>query len=207
MIAEHSFEENYEKAMQLSKKSDAKKMYSPKYLRKDNPFANKLTYLLLTIYLAALFWIIVLKLNISFSYKGTQNVNLIPFREPLLYNGKFDYNEIFLNILIFVPLGLYVEILFKKLSLARKIFSFFMVSFICEILQYILRIGAFDITDIINNTFGGIIGLMLFKVGEKIFGDATKAQKFINIIATIGTVLIISTLLYLKINRLLMFRR
>lgn len=178
-----------------------------KNLKKNETIANKLTGLLLVVYFSALFWIIVLKLNISFSYKGTRNINLIPFHAPLMLNGKVDYGEMILNALIFIPLGLYVEILFKKLSTGRKIFSFFLVSFICETLQYILRIGAFDITDIINNTLGGIIGLMLFKVTEKIFGDATKAQKIINIIATTGTILIISLLLYLKINRLLIFRR
>jgi glycopeptide antibiotics resistance protein len=175
--------------------------------QKNSTLATKLTSSLLTIYLAVLFWIIVLKLNISFSYKGTQNVNFIPFREPLLYNSRIDYNEIFLNILIFVPLGLYVGVLFKKLTTARKIFSFFMVSLFCEVCQFVLRIGAFDITDIINNTLGGIIGLLLFKVLEKTFNSSVKAQKIINIIATIGTIIIVSTLLYLKINRLLMFRR
>ena len=182
-------------------------MYSQKYLSKNNTLAHKLTTLLLVIYLAALFWIVVLKLNISFSYKGTRNLNLIPFREPLLYNGRFDYNEIFLNILIFVPLGLYVGILFKKFSVAQKIFSFFLVSLICELCQLAQKIGAFDITDLINNTFGGIIGLVLFKGIEKIFGDTAKAQKLINIIATIGTILIVTLLLYLKINKLLMFRK
>jgi glycopeptide antibiotics resistance protein len=176
-------------------------------LQKNSTLASKLTFSLLIIYLAALFWIIVLKLNISFSYKGTQNVNLIPFREPLLYNSRIDYNEIFLNILIFMPLGLYVGILFKKLTTAQKIFSFFMVSLFCEVCQFVLKIGAFDITDIINNTLGGIIGFMLFKGTEKIFNDTVKAQKLVNTIATIGTILIVSTLLYLKINKLLMFRR
>lgn len=174
---------------------------------KKSTLSNNLTSLLLIIYSVILFWIIVLKLNISFTYKGTRNANLIPFREPLLYNGRIDYNEIFLNILIFVPLGLYVGILFKKLSAIQKIFSFFMVSFTCEILQFTLKIGAFDITDIINNTFGGIIGLVLLKGLEKAFNSPVKAQRFINIIATIGTIAIISILLYLKINRLLMFRR
>ncbi|MFN3850499.1 MAG: VanZ family protein [Spirosomataceae bacterium] len=175
--------------------------------QKDNTLANRLTYLLLIIYSAVLFWIIVLKLNISFTYKGTQNVNLIPFQQPVRRNGRIDYNEIFLNILIFVPLGLYVSILFKRLSTFQKILTFFGVSFICEIMQYILRIGAFDITDIINNTFGGVVGLVLFEATAKILKSPTKAQKLVNIIATIGTILIVSTLLYLKINKLLMFRR
>lgn len=181
--------------------------YFQKDWKNDNTIVNKLTGLLLTVYLAALFWIIVLKLNISFSYKGTRNVNLIPFHEPLILNGKVDFGEMILNAFIFIPLGLYVGILFKKLSIARKIFLFFLVSLSCEASQFILKIGAFDITDIINNTFGGIIGLALLKGNEKLFKDEAKAQKFINIIATIGTILILSLLLYLKINRLLMFRR
>ena len=71
-----------------------------------------------------------------------------------------------------------------------------------EALQFIFRVGAFDITDIITNTLGGIIGLMIFKAIEKVFKNSVKAQKFINIIAAIGTVLMISLLLLLKMNML-----
>lgn len=172
-----------------------------KYWRKDYTKANKLTGLLLIVYLGALFWIIVLKLNISFSNTGkASNINLIPFREPLILNGKVDFGEMILNVLIFIPLGLYVGILYQKLSIGRKISSFFFISLICEVCQLVLRIGAFDITDIINNTFGGIIGLLLFKGAEKVFKNSIKAQKLINIIATIGTILIFLFLFYLKIN-------
>ncbi len=178
------------------------------YRRKENTIANRLTLVLLLVYLGALFWIIVLKLNISFSYKGKAgNVNLIPFHEPVMLNGKVGYGEMILNVFIFIPLGLYIGILFKKWSIGRKIFSFFLVSLLCEVCQYVLRIGAFDITDIINNTLGGIIGLMFFRGTEKVFPPTEKAHKFINTLATIGTILILSVLIYLKINKSLMFRR
>jgi glycopeptide antibiotics resistance protein len=39
----------------------------------------------------------------------------------------------------------------------KKLFLFFLISLICEVLQYILNIGASDITDIINNTLGNWI--------------------------------------------------
>ena len=71
-----------------------------------------------------------------------------------------------------------------------------------EVLQFILRIGAFDTTDIITNTLGGIIGLMIFGAIEKVFNNSVKTQKFINIIAAIGTVLMILLLLLLKMNML-----
>jgi glycopeptide antibiotics resistance protein len=68
--------------------------------------------------------------------------------------------------------------------------------------QFILKIGAFDITDIITNTLGGIIGLIIFGAIEKLFNNSVKAQKFINIIAATGTVLMILFLLLLKTNNL-----
>jgi len=65
-----------------------------------------------------------------------------------------------------------------------------------------LAVGAFDITDIITNTLGGIIGLMIFKAIEKAFNNSVKAQKFINIISAVGTALMVLLLLLLKMNML-----
>jgi glycopeptide antibiotics resistance protein len=39
-----------------------------------------------------------------------------------------------------------------------------------------LAVGAFDITDTITNTLGGIIGLMIFKAIGKVFNNSVKAQ-------------------------------
>ena len=71
-----------------------------------------------------------------------------------------------------------------------------------ETLQFILKIGAFDITDLITNTLGGVIGLVVFKIIEKAFNNSVKAQRFINVFATLGSVLLILLLLLLKMNLL-----
>lgn len=168
----------------------------------DNSTANKLTNVLFIIYLVALLWILVLKLGVRFSYMGNRNVNLIPFSKPLILNGKIDFSEMILNAVIFVPLGIYAGVLFKRSAFVKNVFLFFLISLMCEGLQFILRMGAFDITDIITNTFGGIIGLMIFKAIEKVFKNNVKAQKFINMIAVIGTALMILLLLLLKLNML-----
>ena len=165
--------------------------------RKNNNSTNKLTNVLFIIYLIALSWILLFKLGVQFSYMRNRSVNLIPFSD-----GKNDVSEIILNVVIFVPLGIYAGVLFKRPTFGIKFFYFFLVSSIFEILQFILRVGAFDITDIITNTLGGIIGLMIFKAIEKLFKNEVKAQKFVNIIAAIGTVLMISLLLLLKMNKL-----
>jgi len=169
---------------------------------KVNNLSNKVTIALFVIYLVALFWILLFKLGVQFSYMGNRNVNLIPFYELFASNDKIDISEIIMNVVIFVPLGIYTSVSFKGWTFANKLFFILLISLMFEGLQFILRVGAFDIADIINNTLGGILGLMIFVAIEKLFNNSVKSQKFINIIAAIGTALMISLLVLLKLNLL-----
>jgi glycopeptide antibiotics resistance protein len=123
------------------------------------------------------------------------NVNLIPF-------DKIDVAEIILNVVIFIPLGIYAGVLFKRWGFVKKLFFFFLISLMFEVLQFTFSIGAFDITDIITNISGGIIGSLIFEAIEKLFNNSVRSRKFITIIAAIGTVFMISLLLLLKLNML-----
>jgi glycopeptide antibiotics resistance protein len=163
---------------------------------KVNNGMNRLTTVLFIIYLIALYWILLLKLGVRFSYMGERRTNLVPF------SGPFLTSENILNIVIFIPLGIYAGSLFEKWLFGKKLFFVFLLSLLVEGLQYILRAGAFDITDIVTNTSGGMIGLMIFKGLEKAFSDHVKAQKFINIISAPGTALMILLLVLLKMNML-----
>ncbi len=107
-----------------------------------------------------------------------------------------------MNVIIFIPLGIYAAILFKRWAVAKNVFLFFLTSLMVETLQFTFRLGAFDVTDIITNTLGGIIGLMTFKIIEKLFKNSMKAQKLINVIAATGTILMLLFLLLLKTNNL-----
>ncbi|MFD2442502.1 VanZ family protein [Bacillus sp. CGMCC 1.16607] len=99
------------------------------------------------------------------------NSNLIPFHSTYEYMIGIDrFNlDIILhntigNILIFVPLGIFLPILLKKYHKFSKIFLIgFVISFAVEVLQFSLQIGQFDIDDIILNTLGTIVGFSLFK--------------------------------------------
>ena len=72
---------------------------------------DKLTYVLFVVYLIGLIWILLFKLGVHFSYMGnSRSINLIPFSEPLMLNGKIDFGEIIMNVLIFVPIGIYAGI-------------------------------------------------------------------------------------------------
>jgi len=168
----------------------------------DKNLASELTNALFVIYLLALIWILLFKLGVQFSYMGNRNVNLIPFREFLTSRGRVDVGEVIMNVLIFVPLGIYSGVTFRRWSFVMKLFFAFSISLMFEGLQYILRIGAFDITDIINNSLGGMLGLAIFEILEKVFHDSVKSRKFINVIAGLGTALMISLLILLKLDML-----
>jgi len=169
---------------------------------KNDLKTNKLTSVLFVIYLIVLFWILLFKFGVQFSYMERRSVNLIPFNEFFIANGKLDLSEIILNIVIFVPLGIYAGILFRRWTWKNQFLFFFLTSLMFETLQFIMRIGAFDITDIITNTSGGLIGLLIYKVIEKLFNNSVKARSFINIVATIGTVVMVSLLILLKLRML-----
>jgi len=157
---------------------------------------------LFVIYLLALLWILVFKLGVQFSYMADRSVNLIPFGEPLMSNGKADFSEMILNAVIFVPLGIYVGVLFERWSFWKRVRFVFSVSLVIEALQFLLKIGAFDVTDIITNTIGGVIGLVLYKAIENAFQNNRKAQKFVNVTAAIGTAGMVLLLVLLKLDML-----
>lgn len=157
------------------------------------------TKILLGIYFLLLVWIILFKLSFSFSDLETlRSINLIPF----YYSNQtsFHLREVMDNVLIFIPLG----ILLKMLNIENKkiIFLGFILSFTLETMQFIFSIGASDITDIITNTTGTIVGLFLYLILEKCLKDKTKTNQILNILGMIGSVLFIFLILLLIIGNL-----
>lgn len=76
--------------------------------------------------MVALLWILEFKLGVRFSYMGKRRVNIIPFSEPVILNGKIDFGEMILNAVIFVPLGIYAAIIFEKWIFGKKKFLIFL---------------------------------------------------------------------------------
>ena len=112
-----------------------------------------LTKILFIIYCMLMVWIILLKLSFSINeiinLDKYRRINLIPFYDPI--NVHFHYIEMIENVLIFIPFGIYLKMMDKDNNLI--LFYGFLFSLVLEISQYIFKIGATDITDIITNTF------------------------------------------------------
>lgn len=162
-----------------------------------NRKADNWTRVLLLIYFLVLVWVILLKLGVQFSYMEKRIFNLVPFA-----NGYYSKMETLLNVLIFIPLGVYAGLLFRKRGFGRQFLFFFLVSLSLEGLQFLFKIGAFDITDLMTNSLGGMIGYLLFLGIQKLIQNPFKTQKLINLLASLGTILIVTLLILLNLNML-----
>ncbi len=117
-------------------------------------------------------------------------INLIPF----YYDQETTTHstEILYNIIVFVPLGVYVQIFKENWHIANKCAVILLTSFLFEAVQFIFAIGASDITDILGNTFGGIVGILFSVMIKKIAPD-----KFISIINAWGILIEITAIVLL----------
>ncbi len=166
-------------------------------MEKSEKRADRLTKTLLLIYLTVLGWVILLKLSVQFSYMEERKISLIPFE-----NGYYSMMETIMNVVIFIPLGVYLGLLFREKTFGLKLLSFFLISLLLESMQYILRIGTFDVTDLLTNTTGGTLGYLVFWVLLKSANNLSTTHKIINIISAVGTMIIVCLLILLKLNLL-----
>lgn len=145
--------------------------------------------ILLTIYLIVLVWILLFKLTLSFptiiqSLNTQRSLNLMPFQGSTIINGQIGLLEIFYNFLIFLPFGGLLSISSKRTSFLEKTMLIIAFSLTIEILQFILGIGASDVTDLLMNTLGGITGLLIYRLLQRSFSE-TKLDKFLVILGGI----------------------
>ncbi|WP_419875659.1 VanZ family protein [Candidatus Pristimantibacillus sp. PTI5] len=97
--------------------------------------------------------------------------NLVPFftiKKYIVYHDHFNFDiwfkNLFGNIVLFMPIGLFLPLLNKKYSrgIVLAAASILLIT-IVELTQMLTRVGSFDIDDIILNTLGALLGLMMTK--------------------------------------------
>ena len=166
---------------------------------------QKLYYIIITlfvVYLLFLVWVILFKLEFSLSgLDKIREYNFIPFHYEDGHDIGFHFSEVIDNILIFIPAGIYLCLLFKKIPFWGRAGLIFAISLALECSQYILAVGSFDITDLITNTVGGLIGIGIYLIGRALFRDKEKAESVIAILVNAVTVLLVGVmLLILSLN-------
>lgn len=160
------------------------------------------------LYITIIFYIYFLLSNILFKYVTpaglfesgryySRSINLIPFSD--LFKGVYNSLDIFGNMILFMPFGLYLKILRPNNKIIKNIFLFFLISLSFETSQYILAIGASDITDIIYNVIGGILGIGIYNLLKLIFRKEEITNKIIIILGSIMMIIVIILLILLKV--------
>lgn len=89
--------------------------------------------------------------------------NLMPFKEILRYEvgSKAFYQQVFGNILLFIPLGYFATSYCKIKGLGTITLVSLLSSLTIEVTQHYIG-RTFDIDDIILNVIGGIVGFLLY---------------------------------------------
>jgi glycopeptide antibiotics resistance protein len=70
--------------------------------------------------------------------------------------------EVILNILLYVPMGYLMPVVWPRLRVAHVIIIGFLSSILTETIQLVFRLGLFEVDDLVNNTLGTIIGVILY---------------------------------------------
>ncbi len=89
-------------------------------------------------------------------------VNLIPFQTIRFYlfsgrvSNTITFQNIVGNIMAFMPIGILIPLLRRKLSLKFTFFFSLVLSGAIEITQYLTGLGSCDIDDLILNVLGGM---------------------------------------------------
>ena len=157
---------------------------------------------LFIIYCVLLVWIILFKLSFTISdilnLIKPRTINFIPFYSSC--EVKFHLKEVIENFIIFIPVGIYFK-MFNKSNRQVMLYGF-IFSLVLEISQFVFGLGATDITDIITNTSGTILGVLGYLILVKLFKNKDKINNILKILALIVTILFCSLIALLLVSNI-----
>lgn len=107
--------------------------------------------------------------------------------------------NIILNILLFVPLGIFLPLYTKKIEKIYIVIPIgFAITLLIEFIQYSTGYGIFELADLVNNTIGVLIGYGLYKAYHNIINKENKIHLigYFSPIFVIITIFIIVNIVY-----------
>ncbi|MFN6374623.1 MAG: VanZ family protein [Chitinophagia bacterium] len=167
------------------------------------------------IYIGILFRVMVLKDvpmirigDLMLNFGGTQHgsYNLIPFQTIGAY---FDGHKGFLiasinllgNVLLLVPLGFLFPFVLSIFNWPVILFLSIFSGLAIEILQLILKVGIFDIDDVILNALGVILGFIFFNLYQIAIKKIAKRYLIVSISLVVLFLITVTGIYYIEYNR------
>ena len=131
---------------------------------KDVLLVNTTMYIYLSFVLYFTLMPIITSLPFIFNHPYTP-MNLVPFIDVTFGRGDFA-RQVGLNIIMTIPFGFLLPFIKKEnTKLLKVIFYTFLLSLSIEILQPLINgLRSSDITDLITNVLGGIIGYIMYLI-------------------------------------------
>ena len=142
------------------------------------------------IFVLILVWGILLKMNDlkmqnDFNYMIKLNLfERFTYSLNTFVNNATTKLMIVLNIMVFIPFGFLVSVLLNKFKILKVLGISFGLSLIFEISQILTAFGGFSTIDLITNTFGGVIGCLIFLLCEAIIKKVKNQTVKYNLIKT-----------------------
>lgn len=128
---------------------------------KDILFINTLMYIYLSFVLYFTLMPVITSLPFVFNHSYVP-MNLVPFIDVSYGRGDF-IRQIVLNVIMTIPFGFLLPLIKSKTSLIKIMLYTFLLSLGIEILQPLVSdFRSSDITDLITNVFGGVLGYILY---------------------------------------------
>lgn len=149
----------------------------------------------LCLYLICLFWIVILKCNLRQGVlESRQFMAEKEIWERIVFSlGKFAESERFdtvINIFIFIPIGLLLPILIKDGACFKSAMIGIATTFLVEMTQLLVPIGGFTYIDIINNSLGAFLGVIIhYQLNQRVKED--RAVTLINSMSVIEACVVI----------------
>lgn len=81
------------------------------------------------------------------------------------------------NILMFIPIGFALSVIFKKHRIIIPLLISFVLSLSIEFCQLLLKSGDFELDDLFNNTLGAVIGVILCLLCSSALKNIKKNQR------------------------------
>ena len=137
-------------------------------------------------------------------------VALHPWRYAT-FAERFLNQSAYLNVLAFVPFGVFWSFLCEKKILCSATTASLGLSLLIEIAQLFTMIGNYAIGDVICNTLGGFFGALLFLILNKIAFIRNHFKKILAVMICISCVilfvLVYNTAIHLDVYMDILFRR
>ncbi|MDN0060358.1 VanZ family protein [Mediterraneibacter glycyrrhizinilyticus] len=128
---------------------------------KDILFINTLMYIYLSFVLYFTLMPVITSLPFVFNHSYVP-MNLVPFIDVSYGRGDF-IRQIVLNVIMTIPFGFLLPLIKSKTSLIKIMLYTFLLSLGIEISQPLVSdFRSSDITDLITNVFGGVLGYILY---------------------------------------------